>query len=318
MSFEHVPVMLQETIDGLDLNPNGVYVDCTLGGGNHASYLLDRLSAYGRLYAFDQDIQAIDHARDRFAQEIKEGRLVLIHSNFRNLRDELATYQVHLLDGIYYDLGVSSPQLDQADRGFSYQQDAPLDMRMDQGQALTAWQVVNQWEYSKLVRILSRYGEEKFAKRIARHIEQSRQRHTIERTSQLAEIIKEAIPAATRRTGGHPAKRSFQAIRIAVNDELGALEESLDQGLKMLKVQGRMAVISFHSLEDRLVKQVFMEKTRPVELPRNLPVLANDETVEYQLITRKPIVPSEQEVATNNRARSAKLRIIERRTFQEG
>ncbi|NYA64134.1 16S rRNA (cytosine(1402)-N(4))-methyltransferase RsmH, partial [Lactobacillus salivarius] len=216
------------------------------------------------------------------------------------------------VDGILYDLGVSSPQFDNADRGFSYNYDAPLDMRMDQSQSLTARDVVNDWSYEQLVRIFFRYGEEKFAKSIARRIEKVRQQTPIETTGQLVDLIKEAIPAKARRKGGHPAKKTFQAIRIAVNDELGALEESLEQALDLLNPGGRISVITFQSLEDRLVKVMFKQKTSLPELPPGLPVIPDSQKVEYKLITRKPIVPSEDEITHNNRAHSAKLRIIEK------
>ncbi|WP_124057541.1 16S rRNA (cytosine(1402)-N(4))-methyltransferase RsmH [Vaginisenegalia massiliensis] len=317
MEFEHITVLLRETIDGLEINPNGVYVDCTLGGGGHARYLLEQLSDRGHLYAFDQDQIAIDHAQEALKDQIAKGKVTFIHANFRHIQEELAQRGVRYVDGIYYDLGVSSPQLDVAERGFSYHLEAPLDMRMDQTKPLTAYQVVNEWPYEELVRLLYRYGEEKFAKRIARSIEQIRAKSPIETTTELAEIIKQAIPAATRRTGGHPAKKSFQAIRIAVNDELGAVEESLEQGLKLLKVGGRMSVISFHSLEDRLVKQLFKQVSTPEETPRHLPLLPEQMMAEYSLVNRKPILASQEELDMNNRSRSAKLRIIERTTIKE-
>lgn len=317
MSFQHETVLLHETIDGLDINPNGVYVDCTLGGAGHAEYLLEKLSDRGHLYAFDQDIEAIDHAKERLAEYVQAGQVTFVHRNFRDIRAALATLDVKYVDGVYYDLGVSSPQLDHAERGFSYNKEAKLDMRMNQTQALSAYEVVNTWPYEELVRILDRYGEERFAKRIAREIEQRRDEQAVESTTELAEIIKEAIPAATRRKGPHPAKRSFQAIRIAVNDELGALEDSLEDAMQMLKVGGRISVISFHSLEDRLVKQMFNQASAMPELPPNLPVLPDRVQPEFERVTRKPIVASEAELAGNHRSRSAKLRIIERKRFSD-
>lgn len=316
MQFEHETVLLKETIDGLEINPNGVYVDCTLGGAGHARYILSQLSDRGRLYAFDQDITAINNAKIELKEAYEKGKVVFIHSNFRNLQEELAKHEVRYVDGIYYDLGVSSPQLDQADRGFSYHQEARLDMRMDQSQELSAFEVVNYWTFEQLVKAIYRYGEEKFAKRIVRSIEQTREKHPIETTTELAEIVKYAIPAATRRTGGHPAKRTFQAIRIAVNDELGAIESSLEQALALLKVEGRLSVISFHSLEDRLVKQLFKQMSTTAETPHNLPLLPEQMQAEYRLINRKPILASEEELENNNRSRSAKLRIIERMTIK--
>lgn len=312
MVFVHETVLLKETVDGLDINPEGVYVDCTLGGAGHAQYLLSQLSDKGHLYVFDQDIVAIEHAKERLRLEEIQGKITFIHANFRHIREALLQYGVTQVDGIYYDLGVSSPQLDIAERGFSYHQEARLDMRMNQQQHLSAYEVVNEWEYESLVNIIFRYGEEKFAKRIARAIEKERLISPIETTTQLANIVKEAIPAATRRTGGHPAKRTFQAIRIAVNDELGAVEESLEQSLSLLKLGGRLGVISFHSLEDRLVKQLFKQMSTPKETPRHLPVLPQEMEAPFKLVTRKPIVASDEELEVNNRSRSAKLRIIER------
>lgn len=316
MTFVHETVLLKETIDGLELNPAGAYVDCTLGGAGHAAYLLSQLSPKGRLFAMDQDQVAIDNGHQRLKEYVDQGQVTFIHANFRHIEQALHQEGVHLVDGVYYDLGVSSPQLDVAARGFSYHQEARLDMRMNQDQDFDAYELVNTWSYDDLARIIFRYGEEKFAKRIASAIERERTKKPIETTTELAEIIKEAIPAATRRTGGHPAKRTFQAIRIAVNDELGALEESLEQALKLLKVGGRVAVISFHSLEDRLVKQIFKQKTMLPELPRNLPVL-NQPEAEYRLVNRKVIVADDDELDQNNRARSAKLRIIERVSIQD-
>lgn len=317
MQFEHETVLLRETIDGLEINPNGVYVDCTLGGAGHAQYILSQLSDKGKLYAFDQDINAINNAKEVLKEEYAQGKVVFIHSNFRNLKEELANLAIRYVDGIYYDLGVSSPQLDHADRGFSYHQEAKLDMRMDQSQELSAYEVVNYWSYEQLVKIIFRYGEEKFAKRIVRSIEQTREKKPIEYTTELAEIVKLAIPAATRRTGGHPAKKTFQAIRIAVNDELGSIEESLEQALDLLKVGGRLSVISFHSLEDRLVKQMFKQVSTPPETPNNLPLLPEQMKPAYRLVNRKPILASNEELEHNNRSRSAKLRIIERQIINE-
>ena len=317
MQFEHETVLLRETIDGLEINPNGVYVDCTLGGAGHAQYILSQLSDKGKLYAFDQDINAINNAKEVLKEEYAQGKVVFIHSNFRNLKEELANLSIRYVDGIYYDLGVSSPQLDHADRGFSYHQEAKLDMRMDQSQELSAYEVVNYWSYEQLVKIIFRYGEEIFAKRIVRSIEQTREKKPIEYTTELAEIVKLAIPAATRRTGGHPAKKTFQAIRIAVNDELGSIEESLEQALDLLKVGGRLSVISFHSLEDRLVKQMFKQVSTPPETPNNLPLLPEQMKPAYRLVNRKPILASNEELEHNNRSRSAKLRIIERQIINE-
>lgn len=310
--FKHITVLLNEAVDGLNIKPDGTYVDCTLGGGGHSGLILSKLSENGKLYSFDQDITAINFNKDKFEEENELGKINFIKSNFRNISEELNKRNILGVDGILYDLGVSSPQFDNADRGFSYNYDAPLDMRMDQSQSLTARDVVNDWSYEQLVRIFFRYGEEKFAKSIARRIEKVRQQTPIETTGQLVDLIKEAIPAKARRKGGHPAKKTFQAIRIAVNDELGALEESLEQALDLLNPGGRISVITFQSLEDRLVKVMFKQKTSLPELPPGLPVIPNSQKVEYKLITRKPIVPSEDEITHNNRAHSAKLRIIEK------
>ena len=310
--FKHITILLNEAVDGLNIKPDGTYVDCTLGGGGHSGLILSKLSENGKLYSFDQDITAINFNKDKFKEENELGKINFIKSNFRNISEELNKRNILGVDGILYDLGVSSPQFDNADRGFSYNYDAPLDMRMDQSQSLTARDVVNDWSYEQLVRIFFRYGEEKFAKSIARRIEKVRQQTPIETTGQLVDLIKEAIPAKARRKGGHPAKKTFQAIRIAVNDELGALEESLEQALDLLNPGGRISVITFQSLEDRLVKVMFKQKTNLPELPPGLPVIPDSQKVEYKLITRKPIVPSEDEITHNNRAHSAKLRIIEK------
>ena len=310
--FKHITVLLNEPVESLKIKTDGTHVDCTLGGGGHSGLILSKLSENGKLYSFDQDITAINFNKDKFEEENELGKINFIKSNFRNISEELNKRNILGVDGILYDLGVSSPQFDNADRGFSYNYDAPLDMRMDQSQSLTARDVVNDWSYEQLVRIFFRYGEEKFAKSIARRIEKVRQQTPIETTGQLVDLIKEAIPAKARRKGGHPAKKTFQAIRIAVNDELGALEESLEQALDLLNPGGRISVITFQSLEDRLVKVMFKQKTSLPELPPGLPVIPDSQKVEYKLITRKPIVPSEDEITHNNRAHSAKLRIIEK------
>ncbi|MHC5269040.1 16S rRNA (cytosine(1402)-N(4))-methyltransferase RsmH [Enterococcus sp. LJL98] len=310
--FQHYTVMKKETVDGLNIQPNGIYVDCTLGGAGHSEYLLEQLNENGRLYAFDQDQVAIDHAKKRLARFVEKGQVVFIKSNFRYLAQALAEHGVEQVDGIYYDLGVSSPQLDEAARGFSYHQDAPLDMRMDQSASLTAYEVVNTYDYHTLVKIFFRYGEEKFSKQIAREIERRRQEQSIETTGQLVEIIKAVIPAPARRKGGHPAKRIFQAIRIAVNDELGVIEDSLEQAIPLLKKNGRISVITFHSLEDRIVKTIFKEYSTAKDLPPGLPMVPEEFQPELKQVTRKPLVPSQEELTENNRSRSAKLRIVEK------
>lgn len=310
--FQHYTVMLKETVDGLAIKPDGVYVDCTLGGAGHSEYLLSQLSEGGHLYAFDQDQKALDHAAVRLAPYVESGQVTFIKSNFRQLQEKLADKGVFKVDGVLYDLGVSSPQLDEAERGFSYHQDAPLDMRMDQSADFSAYNVVNEYSYNELVKIFFRYGEEKFSKQVARAIERARADHPIETTGELVELIKEAIPAPARRKGGHPAKRIFQAIRIAVNDELGVVEESLEQAIQLINVGGRISVITFHSLEDRIVKTIFKEYSTAKDLPPGIPMVPEEFQPELKLINRKPITASEAELAENNRSRSAKLRIAER------
>lgn len=310
--FQHTTVLLHETVDGLAIKPNGVYVDCTLGGAGHSEYLLSQLNTDGHLYAFDQDQKAIENAKIRLAEYVTKNQVTFVKANFRELTTELNRLGVTEVDGILYDLGVSSPQLDEAERGFSYHQDAPLDMRMDQDAPLSAYQVVNEYSYHELVKIFFRYGEEKFSKQIARLIERKRADKPIETTGELVDLIKEAIPAPARRKGGHPAKRVFQAIRIAVNDELGAIESSLEQAIDMLTIEGRVSVITFHSLEDRIVKTMFKEFSTPKDMPPGLPVVPEEFQPILKLVNRKPIIPSEEELQDNNRARSAKLRIAEK------
>jgi 16S rRNA (cytosine1402-N4)-methyltransferase len=310
--FQHTTVLLNEAVDNLNIKPDGIYVDCTLGGGGHTAKILKQLSQKGHLYSFDQDQVALAYNQEKFAQEIANGRLTLIKSNFCNLKVQLEQLGVNHVDGVLYDLGVSSPQFDVADRGFSYRFDATLDMRMDQSQSLNARVIVNEWPYEDLVRIFFRYGEEKFAKSIARRIEQTRQSEAIETTGQLVELIKAAIPAKVRRKSGHPAKKVFQAIRIAVNDELKVLEQSLEQALEILNIDGRISVITFQSLEDRLVKSMFKEKTSLPSLPNGLPIIPEEHQPDFRLVTRKPILPTKEEIIQNKRAHSAKLRVIEK------
>lgn len=310
--FEHVTVLLNEVVDNLNIKADGIYVDCTLGGGGHSRKILEQLGPNGHLYAFDQDQTALDYNQENLRDWLVAKKLTLIKSNFQQLKQKLAEHGVSHVDGVLYDLGVSSPQFDVAERGFSYRQDAILDMRMDQSQALTARKIVNEWSYGELVRIFTRYGEEKFAKSIARQIERKRQEEEIQTTGQLVELIKAGIPAKARRKGGHPAKKVFQALRIAVNNELGVLEDSLGQALSLLNPHGRISVITFQSLEDRLVKTMFKEKTSLPELPRGLPVIPSELELEYRLVNRKPITPSQAELEANHRAHSAKLRVIEK------
>ncbi|MDU0287105.1 16S rRNA (cytosine(1402)-N(4))-methyltransferase RsmH [Staphylococcus pseudintermedius] len=307
--FHHISVLLKETVDQLNIKEDGVYVDCTLGGAGHSQYLLNQLSDEGRLIAIDQDMTAINHAKEKLQKDLH--KVTFVHNNFRNLANILAELNIDKVDGILYDLGVSSPQLDVPERGFSYQHNAKLDMRMDQTQPLSAYEVVNTWSYETLVKIFFRYGEEKFSKQIARKIEARRQQQPIETTFDLVACIKEGIPAKARRKGGHPAKRVFQAIRIAVNDELAAFEDSLEQAIDHVKVNGRISVITFHSLEDRLCKQMFQEYEKGPDVPRGLPVLPEAYTPKLKRVNRKPIVADATDLEDNHRARSAKLRVAE-------
>ena len=309
--FHHVTVLLHETIDMLDVKPDGVYVDATLGGAGHSEYLLGKLSESGHLYAFDQDQHAIENAKTRLSPFIKRGMVTFIKGNFRQLKERLNELGVTEIDGICYDLGVSSPQLDERERGFSYKKDAPLDMRMNQEASLTAYEVVNTYDYHDLVRIFFKYGEDKFSKQIARKIEQTRAIKPIETTTELAEIIKSAKPAKELKKKGHPAKQIFQAIRIEVNDELGAADESIQQAMDLLAIGGRISVITFHSLEDRLTKQLFKEAST-VEVPKGLPFIPDELKPKMELVNRKPILPSQEELEENNRSHSAKLRVAQK------
>ncbi|MGL4481810.1 MAG: 16S rRNA (cytosine(1402)-N(4))-methyltransferase RsmH [Lactococcus garvieae] len=310
MEFKHDTVMLHETVDMLEVKPDGIYVDATLGGAGHSEYLLSKLTT-GHLYAFDQDDTAHENAKVRLKAALAENKVTLIKSNFRYLRSSLADLGVTKIDGILYDLGVSSPQFDDSQRGFSYKKEARLDMRMDKSQALSAYEVVNDYPYEDLVRIFYRYGEEKFSKQIARKIEQARKLQPIEMTTELADIIKSALPQKELKKKGHPAKRIFQAIRIEVNDELGAAEESIEEAIDLLNVSGRISVITFHSLEDRLTKTIFKEYST-VDVPKGLPMIPKDMEAKLKLVNRKPVLASEEELAFNNRAHSAKLRVAEK------
>lgn len=306
--FKHYSVLLEEAVEGLNIKEDGIYVDCTLGGAGHSLEILKKLTT-GKLYTFDQDNVALENAKIKLSEYAD--KVVFIKSNFENLKEKLAEQNVYEVDGVLYDLGVSSPQLDTPERGFSYNYDTRLDMRMDTDASMSAYEVVNEYSYHDLVRIFYRYGEEKFSKQIARNIEKKRELAPIETTFQLVDIIKESIPAAKRRTGGHPAKRVFQAIRIAVNNELSVFENSLEQAIDIVKVGGRISVITFHSLEDRICKQIFNSYAKNKDIPKNLPVLPEESLSKLKLITRKPICPSERELEENNRSRSAKLRIAE-------
>lgn len=307
--FEHVTVLKNEAVNGLAIHPKGIYVDCTLGGGGHSAEIVQKLTS-GHLFAFDQDQEALDAAEKRLSPY--SGKITFVKSNFRCLEAELVKREISHVDGVLFDLGVSSPQFDHAERGFSYQKSGPLDMRMDRERSLNAATIVNEWSYEELVRIFFMYGEERFSKQIARIIEKKRTKHPITTTEELVELIKEAIPAPARRKGGHPAKRVFQALRIAVNDELGSFEEALHQSVHVLSIGGRLSVITFQSLEDRLCKQFIKKYSELPELPPGLPVIPQDHQPLLRKIGRKPVLPTEEEIEKNHRAHSAKLRIAEK------
>ncbi|GIP41990.1 ribosomal RNA small subunit methyltransferase H [Paenibacillus sp. J45TS6] len=314
--FHHITVLKEEATEGLNIKQDGIYVDCTLGGAGHSSVIASKLGPQGRLIALDQDDWALDHAKSKLSEF--DTNITLVKTNFRDLTEVLTAQDVPMqdgipqVDGILYDLGVSSPQFDEGERGFSYNHDAPLDMRMDQSALLTAKDIINEWSEEEIARILYVYGEEKFSRRIARVIVEKRKSAPIETTGELVDIIKEGIPAAARRTGGHPAKRSFQALRIAVNDELGAFEEALHQAVRCLKPGGRVSVITFHSLEDRICKQIFSSYLEKCTCPTDFPLCVCGGKGTLRLVNRKPMVPTEAELSQNPRARSAKLRVAEK------
>ena len=305
--FKHDTVLLKETIDGLNIKPDGIYVDATLGGGGHTSYLLSKLTT-GRVISFDQDILAINNAKEKFDDD----RLTLVHRNFEFIKEELNALGIEKIDGILYDLGVSSPQLDLVERGFSHSKTARLDMRMDQTQSLDAYEIVNTYSYEELVRIFFRWGEEKFSKQIAGEIESRRKEKPIETTTELADIIKSKIPEKFKRMKGHPARRVFQALRIAVNNELQVFENSLQDAIELLNKDGRVSVITFHSLEDRICKQIYLEYERGPELPKNMPIIPEGYEIFLKRVNKKLILASEEELEENSRARSARLRIAEK------
>ena len=285
--FNHVTVLLNEAVEGLNVKSDGIYVDCTLGGAGHSSLILKQLTT-GHLYCFDQDENAIQAARQRL--ETIGNQFTIIQSNFKNIKAELNQRGVEHVDGILFDLGVSSPQFDNAERGFSYNYDARLDMRMDQSSSLDAHEIVNHYSYEQLVEILYKYADEKFAKQIARRIEKEREIQPIDTTFQLVEIVKSAIPAYARRKGGHPAKRTFQALRIAVNDELNVFDIALKDALDLLNINGRIAVITFHSLEDKICKYTFNEVSKLKDVPKGLPVIPEGMQPKFKLINKKPII----------------------------
>lgn len=309
MEFKHISVLLNEVIDGLNINETGIYVDCTLGGAGHSSEIIKKINAEGRLIGIDQDIEALNAAKEKLkAYE----NVIYVHNNFTNIESILNDLKVDRVDGILMDLGVSSYQLDNGERGFSYMKDAPLDMRMDRDAELTAYKIINEYSEEKLYKIIRDYGEEKFASRIAKFIIDRRKKNTINTTFELVDIIKAAIPAKARREGPHPAKRTFQAIRIEVNGELLILDKAIEGSINKLKEGGRLAIITFHSLEDRIVKNKFKELADPCKCPKDFPICVCGKLPKVKIITKKPIEPTENELTENPRSRSAKLRLAEK------
>ena len=313
MAFEHVSVLLHETVDGLNVRPDGTYVDATLGGGGHAFEVCSRLGDKGRFIGIDQDADAVKAAGERLAGFGE--KVTIIRSNYRDMKPRLQSIGVDKVDGIVLDLGVSSYQLDTAERGFSYRADAPLDMRMDQRQKMTARDIVNGYSEAELYRVIRDYGEDRFAKNIAKHIVAERAKGPIETTGQLNEIIRHAIPMKIQKTSGHPSKRTFQAIRIELNHELDVLKDSLEDMIDMLNPGGRICIITFHSLEDRIVKSAFRKNENPCTCPSHFPVCVCGKTSKGRVVTRKPILPSKEEMESNSRSKSAKLRIFERANY---
>lgn len=309
MEFEHIPVLLKEVIDGLNIKKDGFYVDGTLGGGGHSLEIAKRLTT-GKLIGIDQDLNAIKKAREVLKNY--SDKTLLVHNNFVNIKDILRDLEIERVDGILLDIGVSSHQLDQEERGFSYNKDAPLDMRMDKTRDFTAWDVVNKYSQIELEKIIWEYGEERWAKRIAEFIVEERKVEPIDTTLDLVNTIKKAIPKKVRMEGHHPAKKTFQAIRIEVNKELDVLERSIPIMCRLLNKGGRLCIITFHSLEDRIVKEEFKELNKDCICPPEFPICVCDKEKEIQIITRKPIIPTTEEIERNPRARSSKLRIAER------
>lgn len=310
MAFRHTSVLLEETVDGLAVKPDGIYVDATLGGGGHAFEVCSKLSSKGSFIGIDQDAAAIEAAGARLLDFGK--RVTIIRSNYCDMKPRLHEIGIDKVDGIVLDLGVSSYQLDTAERGFSYRTDAPLDMRMDQRQKMTAKDIVNDYSESDLYRVIRDYGEDRFAKNIAKHIVIARGKGPIETTGQLNEIIRQAIPMKIQKTSGHPSKRTYQAIRIELNRELDVLRDTLDDMIDLLNPGGRICIITFHSLEDRIVKSAFRKNENPCTCPSHFPVCVCGNVSKGKVITRKPILPSEEELEENSRSKSAKLRIFER------
>ncbi|MFL0246744.1 16S rRNA (cytosine(1402)-N(4))-methyltransferase RsmH [Candidatus Clostridium stratigraminis] len=309
MEFKHISVLLNEVIEGLNINENGTYVDCTLGGAGHSSEIIKKLNSKGKLIGIDQDLEALSAAKEKL---ISYENVIYVHNNFTNIENILDELEIDNIDGILMDLGVSSYQLDNGERGFSYMKDAPLDMRMDREAELTAYEVVNGYSEERLYKLIRDYGEEKFASRIARFIVDRRKNSPITSTYELVDIIKAAIPAKARREGPHPAKRTFQAIRIEVNRELEILDKAIEGSINKLKKGGRLAIITFHSLEDRIVKNKFKDLADPCKCPKEFPVCICGKVPTIKIISKKPIEPSKEEIEENPRSRSAKLRIAEK------
>ena len=310
MEFKHIPVLFHEIMDIMAPQPGEVFVDCTLGGGGHSGGFLERISPDGRLIGIDQDTNALKAAQQNLSAY--DGRVTYVHSNYSHLDEILTAHAPDGVDGILFDIGVSSHQLDEKDRGFSYMQDAPLDMRMDQSRSMTARDVVNTYSEDELHRILKEYGEERWAKRIAKFIVEFRSKKPIETTGELVDIIKRAIPKGAREEGSHPAKRTFQAIRIEVNDELGVLERTIEVAVKHLKKGGRVGIISFHSLEDRIVKEKFRYLASDCICPPEMPFCQCDKVSEVKILTRKPVTATDEELEMNSRSKSAKFRAVEK------
>ena len=309
MEFKHISVLLNECLDALDIKENGIYVDCTLGGAGHSSHILERLSKDGVLIGIDQDRDALKAAKERLK---RFENVKYVHSNFYDIDNILQNLDIPKVDGILMDLGVSSYQLDEGERGFSYMKDAPLDMRMNRDNDFSAYEIVNEYSEDELYKIIKNYGEERFAKRISNCIVNRRSEKPIKTTMELVDIIKAAIPAKARREGPHPAKRTFQAIRIEVNSELKILNQTIEDGVNRLNPGGRMAIITFHSLEDRIVKLKFRELNDPCTCPKEFPMCICGKKPSVNLVSRKGIEPTKEEVEENPRSRSAKLRIIEK------
>ena len=317
MKFEHKPVLLHETIESLNIKPNGIYIDGTLGGAGHAYEICTRLSRHGRFVGIDQDEQALHAAGEKLKVFKGTVQVDYIKNNYCQIKSILNQLGIERADGILLDIGVSSYQLDTPERGFTYKEDVPLDMRMNRDSSFSARNIVNEYDEMELYRIIRDYGEDKFAKNIAKHIKMAREKKEIETTGELVEIIKAAIPAKIRAAGGHPAKRVFQAIRIEVNKELEVLENSINDMIDLLNDGGRLCIITFHSLEDRIVKNKFRENENPCICPKNFPVCVCNRKSKGKIITKKPIIPTDKEILENKRSKSSKLRVFERNRVEK-